>query len=55
MTEIRQHLSRRAAIYCWPAVRAADKVVHLPVNVPLTGEEAEGATEGLTPDPVFLM
>jgi branched-chain amino acid transport system substrate-binding protein len=27
-----------------PMARAADKVLHIPINMPFTGEEAEGAT-----------
>ena len=47
------HLTRRAtlalgsaavATLALPAARAADKVLHIPINMPFTGEEAEGAT-----------
>jgi branched-chain amino acid transport system substrate-binding protein len=46
------HLSRRAAIMLgsgaalgrWARARAATKVVHIPIDAPYTGQEAEGAT-----------
>jgi branched-chain amino acid transport system substrate-binding protein len=55
MTETSNRLSRRAALVLGGAAvattplalgrsaRAADKVLHIPINMPFTGEEAEGA------------
>ncbi len=57
MTETNNRLSRRAALTLgsaavatapWPSTlrrsaQAADKVLHIPINMPFTGEEAEGA------------
>jgi branched-chain amino acid transport system substrate-binding protein len=54
MTETTNRLSRRAALTIagamvatapWRPARAADKVLHIPVNMPFTGEEAEGALQ----------
>ena len=52
MINISPRLSRRAAIVLgsgaaiagWPRAHAADKVVHIPMDAPFTGQEAEGAT-----------
>ena len=57
MTETSNRLSRRAALTLGGAAvataplavgrsaRAADKVLRIPINMPFTGEEAEGALE----------
>src|ERR1700732_2534311 len=53
MTETSNRLSRRAvlalggaaaATASWSSARAADKVVHIPMDSPFTGQEAMGAT-----------
>jgi branched-chain amino acid transport system substrate-binding protein len=53
MTEINHRLSRRAALTlgsaavastAWHSAAAADKVVHIPMDSPFTGQEAMGAT-----------
>ena len=53
MTEISHRLTRRGALAGGVAVltaaalaaaQAADKIIHIPINSPFTGQEAEGAT-----------
>lgn len=53
MTDINHRLTRRGALVGVAAVfaagairdaRAAEKVIHIPINMPFTGQEAEGAT-----------
>ena len=53
MAEINYRLSRRAALTlggaavastAWRSAAAADKVLHVPMNAPFTGQEAMGAT-----------
>jgi branched-chain amino acid transport system substrate-binding protein len=53
MTETRYRLSRRAALTLggaaaatapWRSSRAAEKIIHIPMDAPFTGQEAMGAT-----------